>query len=221
MDKATRGFASASRSEATAARALIGAGGGIALLGVAVFAAVSIAVQFLRPEYNWIGMPLSFYAIGPYGHLLQAAFCVLAIGLAALGCGWYLALDRRARSAAPPLLFSVAAIALVVTAFAVADVPKAPATLHGATHVVAAATTFLCVTVAMLLQSWRLRLDPRWRRHFRSAFALAAIAFVALWTAARVRPIPRGLGEKVVIALILAWLWRASWWLVRSSQSSR
>jgi hypothetical protein len=67
----------------------------------------------------------------------------------------------------------------------------------------------------MLLQSWRLRYDPRWRAHFRSAFVLAAVTFVALWTYALVKPIPRGLGEKIVIALILLWLGRAGWWLAR------
>ncbi|TAN03019.1 MAG: hypothetical protein EPN40_00875 [Rhodanobacteraceae bacterium] len=44
---------------------------------------------------------------------------------------------------------------------------------------------------------------------------LAAITFAALWIYALVKPIPRGLAEKVVVALILAWLWRAAWWLVR------
>lgn len=202
------------RARPPAARVL----GAIALLGVATFAVVCTAVQFLRSDYSWIGMPLSFYVIGPYGGMVQASYFALAPGLAALGTGWYLALERRARSSAPLLLFVVSGVALGVTAIKTTDIPGGSHTLHGLMHVVAAATTFLCVTVAMLLQSWRLRGDPRWRARFRSAFVLACIAFVALWAEALIKPVPRGLGEKIVIVLILLWLWRAAWWLVRGSR---
>lgn len=193
--------------------------GTIALIGIAIFAITCTVVQFLRPDYNWLGMPLSFYVIGPYGGTVEASYFALAPGLIALGAGWYLALARPARSAAPLLLFVVSAIALCLTAIEITDVPGRPQTLHGLIHVLAALTTFVCVTVAMLLQSWRMRADPRWRAHFRSAFALAAIAFVALWTYALIRHIPRGLGEKTVIVLILAWLWRAAWWLMRGDRA--
>ncbi|MGH8189881.1 MAG: DUF998 domain-containing protein [Rhodanobacteraceae bacterium] len=194
--------------------------GVICLLGVAVFAIVCLAAQFLRSDYNPLGVPLSFYVLGPYGDMVQASFFVLAPGLAAVGVGGYLALDRRARSATPLLLFVLAGIALCVTAAELTDVPGHPPTLHGFIHVRAAAVTFFSVTIAMLLQSWRLRLDTHWRARFRSAFTLAAITFVALWIYALVRSIPRGLAEKVVIALILAWLWRAGWWLVRGPASN-
>lgn len=191
--------------------------GAIALIGVAAFAITCTAAQFLRPNCNWLGMPLSFYVIGPYGGAVEASYFALAPGLVALGIGWYLALERGARSAAPLLLLVVSAIALCITAIEITDVPGQPQTLHGLVHVIAALTTFVCVTVAMLLQSWRMRTDPRWRSKFRSAFALAAVASAALWTYALIRPIPRGLGEKIVIVLILSWLWRAAWWLTRRS----
>ncbi|MGH8182978.1 MAG: DUF998 domain-containing protein [Rhodanobacteraceae bacterium] len=187
----------------------------IALIGVSVFAITCGAAQFLRTDYNWLGMPLSFYVLGPYGRMVEAGYFVLAPGLVALGIGWYHALDRSARRAAPLLLFVLGAIALVVTAVEFTDMPERPHTLHGSIHVLAAAVTFFSVTIAMLLQSWRLRTDPRWRHRFRSAFTLAAITFVALWVYALERAIPRGIGEKVVIVLILAWLWRAGWWLAR------
>lgn len=198
-------------TDAVAARRL----GAIALIGVTAFAITCGVVQLLRGDYDWLRVPLSFYVLGRYGRLVQAGYFVLACGLVALGIGWYGALDRTARSAAPTLLFVLAAVALCVTAAEFTDVPGRPPTLHGVVHAIAANATFLCITVAMLLQSWRLRGDPRWRARFHSAFALAAIAFVALWIDALVKGLPRGLSEKVVIALILLWLWRASWWLLR------
>lgn len=215
MDPGARDHRSAppTRADPATGQALTRACGAVALAGVAVFAVVCTAAQFLRTDYRWLGMPLSFYAIGPYGTAVQAAFVMLAIGLTALGWGGYRALDPLARSAAPLLLFLVAAAALTATAIAVTDVPKYPPTLHGYVHVAAAATTFLCVTVAMLLQAWRMRLDERWRPRFRPAFALAAAAFAALWIDVLAKPVPRGFGEKFVIALILVWLWRAAWWL--------
>src|SRR5690348_6430022 len=73
--------------------------GAVALLGVATFAVVCTAVQFLRNDYNWLGVPLSFYVIGPYGGAVQASYFTLAPGLAALGAGWSLALGRKVENA--------------------------------------------------------------------------------------------------------------------------
>lgn len=195
--------------------------GVVALIGVAAFAIACGAAQILRTDYSVLRTPLSFYVLGPYGSVVEASYFLLECGLVALGVGWYRALDRNARSAAPLLLFVIGAVALGVTAAEFTDVPDLPPTLHGFVHIFAAATTFICVTVAMLLQAWRLRLDPRWRPRFKSAFALAAITFVALWIYALVKPIPRGLAEKVVVALILLWLWRAAWWLARGDRRPR
>lgn len=195
----------------------------VALIGVAIFAIACGAMQFLRSDYDWLHVPLSFYVLGRYGRVVEGGYFVLACGLVALGTGWHRALCHDARSAAPMLLFVFAAVALCVTAGEFTDIPGQPPTLHGYVHVIAANATFLCITVAMLLQSWRLRRDPRWRVHFRATFTLAAFAFVALWIYALVKPIPRGVGEKAVIALILLWLWRASWWLLcgTTRQSTR
>ncbi|TAN01116.1 MAG: DUF998 domain-containing protein, partial [Rhodanobacteraceae bacterium] len=135
--------------------------GVIALIGVATFAIACGAAQILRADYNVLGTPLSFYVLGPYGGMVKASYLLLAVGLVAFGIGWYHALARDARSAAPLLLFVLGAIALAVTAVEFTDVPGQPPTLHGFLHIVAAGTTFICVTVAMLLQSWRLRHDPR------------------------------------------------------------
>lgn len=198
-----------SDTSVTATRAL----GLVALVGVATFAIACGAAQWLRGDYDWLRVPLSFYVLGPYGRIVETSYFVLACGLVALGAGGYRALDRDVRSAAPLLLFVLAAVALCVTAAAFTDVPGQPPTLHGVAHVIAANATFLCITVAMLLQSSRLRGDPRWRVHFPSAFILAVIIFATLWIYTLVKAIPRGLGEKIVIALILIWLWRAAWWL--------
>jgi hypothetical protein len=53
--------------------------------------------------------------------------------------------------------------------------PRAgPATLHGKIHQWAAFGTFICMTIAALLQSLRLRFDPYWREQFIEATTIAA-----------------------------------------------
>ncbi|WP_414706825.1 DUF998 domain-containing protein [Rudaea sp.] len=185
--------------------------------GVGAFVVICGAVQFLRGDLDWVAAPLSYYLLGPFGAEAIAAYLALSAGLIALGIGFRSALIASARSGALVLLFAVAGVALAVTAL------SEPAKAHGnvleweAVHRFAAMTTFLCVTVAMLLQSFWLRFDPRWRGRFPFAFALAALAFIALWIYALMHLFPSGISQKTVIALILAWLGWASLALLRET----
>ncbi len=180
--------------------------GEIALAGICAFAAVATAAQWLRADLDWQHAPLSFYLVGPHAGWLQGAYFTLALALVLLGLGWYRALRPAARSAAPLLLFVAAATGLAVTAVAETGRAGASPSLEALVHGLAAQTAFLCVTVAMLLQAWRLRGDPVWRHHFAGAFALALLAFIGLWVHALWREAPRGLTQKLEILLILSWL---------------
>jgi len=182
----------------------------IAVAGVAAFIVVCSTAQFLRDDLDWVSAPLSYYLEGPGGIVVKAAYVALSAALCALGVGFFRTLVVAARSGVPLLLFVVSGVTLSVTAFTQIPVALDPAGFHTFVHGAAAMTTFLCVTVAMLLQSWRLRGDPRWRTSFGFAFALAVAAFAALWIYALTHEIPRGLMQKIVIALILVWLaWAA------------
>jgi hypothetical protein len=189
--------------------------GTIAWLGASGFVLVAIAVQFLRRDLDWRRAPLSFYLLDDYGVLLQSAYFALAMALIALAAGYYLALQRAARSAAPVLLFVVGAVALCVTAIEHSNLPQRVPTFDGFVHGLAAQTAFLCVTVGMLLQSWRLRGDACWRSRFVHAFGYAMLCFAALWLQVAWRDAPRGLTQKILIALILGWLLLAAHWLRR------
>lgn len=188
-----------------------------ALAGVSVFALMCVVVQFLRPELDWRQAPMSFYLLGPYGIWLQVAYCALGCALVLLAAGYYRALQPQARSGAPVLLFVMAGLALCVTAIADSNLPQREPTLQGWLHGTAAQAAFLCVTTAMLLQSWRMRADAHWRPRFARAFVLAVVAFVAIWVLALWRDAPRGLAQKAVIALIVWWLAMAAGWLRRQS----
>jgi hypothetical protein len=191
--------------------------GVLAVLGLAYFFAASVVLQFLRNDYDWIATPISFYLLGPYSGWLIAAYFALAAALLLVGWGLYRDLAADARSAAPLLLFAVGAGALCVVALAHTDTAEGPhPTFHGVLHNLAAALAFLSTTVAMVLQSWRFRHDPRWRRHHLRALALSGAAFVALWVYALWSALPRGASQKAVILLIVLWLLFASRWLILS-----
>lgn len=185
--------------------------GSLALAGILVFALACVLTQILRRDLDWVDVPLSFYLLGPGGMWLRAAYFVMAASLALLGIGLYHALAMPARSAAPLLLFIVSAVALCITAVEETNTWAHPATLHGFIHGVAAQATFLCVTVAMLLQSLRMRLDVHWRAWARPAFLGALVCFVSLWVQALWRGLPRGASQKVLVLMIVLWLAAAAW----------
>lgn len=183
------------------------------LAGLGVFVIAALAVQFLRDDLQWMFAPLSFYLVGPWGPWLKAAYVGLALALFLVGVQFRHALRPGARSDLAPWLFGISALAVLVTAFADTQLPNTRMDTEGLVHAVAAPIAFLTVSFAMLLQSWHLRMDPAWRHRFAIAFALALAGFAGLWVHALVREWPRGLTQRGVILLILAWLALAASWL--------
>ncbi|MFC4728263.1 DUF998 domain-containing protein [Coralloluteibacterium thermophilus] len=184
----------------------------LALLSLAAFLLAAVSVHALRPELDWVHSQMSVYLVGPWGWLLQSAYAALAAGMLALGVGLYRGLPVEARSAAPLLLFALGAPALVVTALAPMRFPHEDPRLVHLVHGIAAQTTFLCATTGMVLQALRLRLDPAWRPIARGALAWALLCFAGVWLLAFWRDLPRGLAQKGLIAMIVAWLAVVAGW---------
>lgn len=194
--------------------------GTLSLAAVMLFALVCFAAQVVRSDLDWLRAPLSFYLLGEYGWVVKSVYFALGAALILVGLGYYRALTVSARSGAPLLLFVVAGLALDVTALADSSVRPDTYSLEAFVHGLAANTAFLCVTVAMLLQSARLRGDAAWQQRAAMAFTLAAVCFVALWVHVLWREAPRGLTQKIVILLILSWLALASSWLRRGTHAA-
>lgn len=192
--------------------------GGLALTGVLFYFLAAAVLQFLRSDYSFMGTPLSFYLLGPYSAWLHAAFYVLAIAIALLAIGCYLASAPQARSAATLLLFILGATGVVVTAVAATDTSDT-LTVHGSIHLLAAGTAFIATSFGMLVQSWRFRLDPVWRKHSRAALRLAAFEFLVLLIYALAHIPASGFMEKFTIVLILLWLGQVALWLSARSQA--
>lgn len=184
--------------------------GTIAFGGVLAFALVCTGAQFARSDLDWTAAPLSFYLLGAYGWIVKAVYVVLGVALVALGLGFRAAgVPARARIA--PSLFALGGVALVVTAFAESATRPGVPSLEARIHGLAAMAAFLAVTLAMLWQSLRLRRDAGWRTRFPTALPLAVLAFIALLAHALLRVGPRGVSQKAVIVLILAWLAIGAW----------
>ncbi|WP_243733007.1 DUF998 domain-containing protein [Luteimonas yindakuii] len=178
----------------------------LAAAGMALFVGIAIGIHPLRPDLHSLDAQMSRYLLQPYGGWLQLAYCALAIAIVTIAFAVQAALAPSARSGGPTLLFVAGAASLVVTAFAPMDADGAVPTFVGWVHGVSAQAAFLCVTVAMLVQSAWLRHDVRWRTRMPLALAIAMAAFAGLWTLVLVDGLPRGAAQKAVIAVIVLWL---------------
>ncbi|QNH17583.1 hypothetical protein HEP74_02738 [Xanthomonas sp. SS] len=182
------------------------AAGALATLLCLLFLGVALALQLLRADLHWQQATLSLYLHGPGGLLLRIVYVLLAAGIVALAAGLYAQAPPSARSAAPLLLFAVAALGLCGVAIGDSYLPQRVPLLAPLLHGLFAQTAFLCATSAMLLQSAWLRRQAPWQGRAGMLLALAVAAFVALWVHVLWRAPPRGLTQKLAIVLILAWL---------------
>lgn len=188
-----------------------------ALATTLAFLGVCAGVQGLRGDLDPVAAPLSFYLVGPWGGWVQAVYYMLASGLVALAVALCRVPPHPARSLPAACLFVLAGVALAATSLAHDDVAVGGPAWIGLVHHIAASVAFLAVTVAMLLQSWRLRHWPGQGARAAAAGVLAVLAFASLWVHALDRALPRGASQKFVIVLVLAWLGSAAFWLLRAS----
>ncbi|OEZ01936.1 hypothetical protein BIY45_03950 [Stenotrophomonas sp. BIIR7] len=178
----------------------------LALLALAGFVLIALWTQWARQDLDWVQATLSLYLHGPWGLALRTAYCVLAVAIMLLAWSLYTASRSPRRSAAAPLLFCVAGLGLMGVAIGDSWLPEQAPLLAPLVHGVAANTAFLCVSVAMLLQSWYLRADPQWHRWAGPAWWWAWLCFALLWLHVLWRGPPRGAGQKLVIAAVVLWL---------------
>jgi len=190
----------------------------VTLLALALFVATALWTQWARDDLDWVQATLSLYLHGPWGLALRSAYCVLALAIMLLAVSLYANSRSPRRSAAAPLLFWVAALGLMGVAIGDSWLPERAPLLAPLVHGLSANTAFLCVSVAMLLQSWYLRADPRWRDWAAPAWWWAWLCFALLWLHVLWRGPPRGAGQKLVIAVVVVWLVSVAWQLWRQAR---
>lgn len=181
----------------------------LALIGPLIFLVTAVTVQASHPSYDWVLAPLSFYLSGPHGLWLQSAYAFLAAAISAQAWLSWRGERTGVLNTAALLLFFGGAIALVVTAVFPGGSPAGtvPPFEHHL-HVLSALLAFGLTGLGLLLRG---ALD--WARGERVFLPLALVAVGCLLLHVFVRELPRGVSQKLTIALYLLWLglhgWRA------------
>lgn len=177
-----------------------------ATVAPAGFFTIMMLLGLVTPGYDWVARYGSELSLGSLGWIMVVNF--IALGIVEIGLAVALARTLGNRVSGG---LAAAAIGVLGTAFVVAGVCVTdPAKLvggahswHGIVHALMAVVIFFLATpVAGLALAWRVR---RYRR-FACYCLLTAIATPALLVASFVSGNLVGLAERIVIAVLLAWL---------------
>jgi hypothetical protein len=180
----------------------------VALVSVAFFVIATVVMHFIRPDYNPIRLPTTFYAVGRYGILMTAAFLSMSVATWALFTGLRSGVPKSAQSRVGLVLLGIWGVgALIVTIFPT-DLEGVPTTVAGTIHRINGALSFLSVGLGVTLISWNFRRDDGWRSLHPLAFVLGLIVlagFVAV-PLTFVTGVPiGGLVQRIVLATIVIW----------------
>lgn len=180
----------------------------IAIIGSMFFLVIVMVLHILRPDNDPITTFISYYAVGPYGFLMTAAF--IALGVSALALAACLA-----RAVAPSrwlwggvFLLSVYAIGTCILGVFTTDpisdnsLPTTTGTIHG----MAILPTYLSIIIAALLLPQAYKHDERWRMFYRTAVVLGFVVLSSVVALGVAGEQWGGLGQRILITTHLVWL---------------
>ena len=174
--------------------------------GHGTFVLLIALLHFIRPDHNPLSQALSEYANGPYGMLLSAALFALALGSNTIVL-MLLQVSPRSRASQVGLgLLMIWGIGAFLAGAFPLDPPDAERTLSGTIHVLASMTAFVAVIagINVLSMSGAIRVPsesyPRIAKGLGHASATLFVILFALIPAGW-----GGLGQRVLVALILFW----------------
>jgi hypothetical protein len=180
----------------------------IALVGIAYFAAIIVALHFLRPDLNPLQRPTSEYAVGPYGYLMASAFFSMSAASLALASGLARGIAPSARSRVGLGLLGLWGLNLLIAMIFPIDPEGAAPTLAGSIHSINGPVGFLSLSLGMVLISRRFKHDVAWRPIQRPAVLLALgnlATFLAFPLLNATGTGLLGLAQRIALALIVAW----------------
>lgn len=192
----------------------------IAMAGTLLFfVVVYVAFLFIQPELDPLYRFGSEYAVGRLGWLMKTAFFCWGAGILAFVVALASGLDREVRSWVGIALFAIGAIGIFMSGIFDSDlmVPnpnpppewiEPPPSDEQKLHAVGGLLAFFAMMPGAGLVSRRLRLAGRLRGGYRwlrylswltpAAFVAFAVVFIPAGFA--------GLGQRIFLALLLAWL---------------
>jgi len=176
-----------------------------------VYYVVSVALlHYFDTSVDPLIHGVSYYALGPYKHLLTAAFIFLGLGGMALTASLYLAEPAEARSWAGLSLLGLWSVTTILAGIFSLDAEGAPQTTSGVIHNLAG-MNFLCIAAAAFLISRRLKADIRWQGARQTTMWLAlSVIIVSLLLFVLMGVLqPLGVGgvaQRVYWLMVLVWL---------------
>ena len=180
----------------------------VALVGIAYFALIIVALHFLRPDLNPLSTPTSEYAVGPYGFLMTSAFFSMSLASFALVIGLYQGVSQRARSRIGLALLGIWAVGVLIAMIFPIDPEGAPQTISGTIHSINGPLTFLSLTAGTILVSRRFKQDEKWRPFHRTALILSLImlaVFIATFGNIATGSGFAGLCQRIFLAAFVTW----------------
>jgi hypothetical protein len=172
---------------------------------------VAFVVQglFRLDEYSPVAEVVSALEAGPGGWVQQVNFVVFGLLTIAFAVGLHLGLRPTRWGIIGPSLLVLSGVALVWAAVFPLREDAAGLTYDPGLHIVGGITYFLSSAVGLIMVSWRLAADARWR-HLASYTLVTGIVAVALFLALRVFVAPEdaplhawaGLGQRIVLAVL-------------------
>jgi hypothetical membrane protein len=190
-----------------------------ALLGIAVYVVLDVALVFLRPRFSVLHNAESDYGSrGPYGWVMDVNFVIRGLLSLTIVAALLVEVGDRARLRAGPWTLAVWALGSALLAFFPDDPVGTKTTGAGKVHLVLAVIAFVAVVVGTFLTLRELRGDGRFAPVRLPLLVLAIAALVALLLLGHAGLHPRSLGalwEKVFLGLELAWFGLLAAWIVR------
>jgi hypothetical protein len=193
----------------------------ITIFCVIYFVAVIALLHVLRTDNDPGYRFLSEYVNGPYGELMRSTFFALGVGTLALASGLWQTVSSKLRFLPGLLLLVIWAGAVFIAGIYTADLQGSPPTESGRMHAQAAMIGFPCLTLGLPLISILLRWEERWRSVWLVCVALSVamlICFFAFGPLAGMRL--GGLGQRVFLGLLLAWMFILGWKMVKLEKRS-
>jgi hypothetical protein len=194
------------------------------IVGAVLYFVIEIVLHRLRRDYNPARRFLSEYAVGRFGILGTAAFCLLAAMTAALSIALLLEVRRSwLLLVACGLLFLVSlgfcALALFPTDLTDPNGGPPPIrTSIGIVHDVCTSVLSCALGVAALLLPFAYKRDPRWRAISSRILGFGLFIPFFLCVASALSWQWRGAGQRLVVASGLFWMIANGQVLLRSGQ---
>jgi hypothetical protein len=181
----------------------------VAVVAVAYFAVIIVALHVLRPDLNPLSRPTSEYAVGAYGLLMSTAFFSMSVATFALVIGLARGLSHAARSRVGLGLLSLWGIGVLIAMIFPIDAEGASPTLAGTIHGINGPIAFLCMTAGVFLVSRRFKWDHHWRPLYRTALMLALLllgGLVATPLSLAMQSGLAGLAQRVSLVALVTWM---------------